>query len=208
MQFSLSIIGPVFEPSLKILDGASESYLHSTAGNQSLRGLRCEFTGFGASIFSNLLKTACMLAIEFILRCLPNPCSTQKPEGYLFVCPAEDFRTGPNLFRWPDESAYWSLDTSGVVHLSPEDAKILGFPIIHTETRMKGNSWNSSIYEGLGRFHQGKGFDPDSQDVARHLDYPLFELSSEEATILACVEDRPGQCDLEDLALCQALGHL
>ncbi|KAF7353337.1 hypothetical protein MSAN_01521900 [Mycena sanguinolenta] len=42
-------------------------------------------------------------------------------------------------------------------------------------------SWDNSVYEGLRRFHQGKGFDPDSQDLARHLGYPLFELSSDKS---------------------------
>ncbi|KAJ6464400.1 hypothetical protein C8R45DRAFT_499019 [Mycena sanguinolenta] len=99
--------------------------------------------------------------------------------GYLFVCPPEDFRAGGNSFKWPDCPAYWSLDPSGADRLSRETAETLGFPGIRIQTHMSGTSWDISVYEGLRRFHQGKGFDPDSQDLARHLDYPLFELSSD-----------------------------
>ncbi|KAJ7094186.1 hypothetical protein C8R44DRAFT_718600 [Mycena epipterygia] len=38
-------------------------------------------------------------------------------------------------------------------------------------------SWHQSVYEALSRFYAGKGFDPNSQDIARHLGYPLYELS-------------------------------
>ncbi|KAF8209375.1 hypothetical protein K438DRAFT_1810924 [Mycena galopus ATCC 62051] len=31
------------------------------------------------------------------------------PARYLFICPVEDFRTGPNSFRWPEYPVYWSL---------------------------------------------------------------------------------------------------
>ncbi|KAJ7230805.1 hypothetical protein C8J57DRAFT_1386955 [Mycena rebaudengoi] len=41
------------------------------------------------------------------------------------------------------------------------------------------NSWDASVYTGLHQFHRGKGFDPDSLDVARHLGYPLLELFHE-----------------------------
>ncbi|KAJ6465022.1 hypothetical protein C8R45DRAFT_795238, partial [Mycena sanguinolenta] len=64
----------------------------------------------------------------------------------------------------------------GASRLSSEEAHTLGFPIIHIGTRITGHSWDRSIYQGLRRFHQGRGFDPESQDVARHLVYPLLEI--------------------------------
>ncbi|KAJ7927948.1 hypothetical protein B0H13DRAFT_2312126 [Mycena leptocephala] len=39
-----------------------------------------------------------------------------------------------------------------------------------------GFSWDASIYAGLRQFHLGKGFDPESQDVARHLRLPLYQV--------------------------------
>ncbi|KAJ6495980.1 hypothetical protein C8R45DRAFT_1131661, partial [Mycena sanguinolenta] len=96
--------------------------------------------------------------------------------GYLFVCPPEDFRAGGNSFKWPDCPAYWSLNPSGVDRLSLETVETLGFPTIHIQTTIYGRCWGDDVYYGLRRFHQGKGFDPDSQDLARHLGYPMFEI--------------------------------
>jgi sRNA-binding protein len=45
--------------------------------------------------------------------------------------------------------------------------------------KFKGNSWDPGVYAGLRKFHQLKGFDPESEDVARHLGYPIYQLSRE-----------------------------
>jgi hypothetical protein len=124
-------------------------------------------------------KTVLVLALEFRLVCLPNTHNTHESEGYLFVCPPEDFQTKENLFRWPDNPAFWSLDSSGAVPLNAEGARNLGFPILQLHTVAHGLSWDRSVYDALGRFHRGKGFNPESQEVAIHLGYPLYELSSE-----------------------------
>ncbi|KAJ7871705.1 hypothetical protein B0H14DRAFT_207096 [Mycena olivaceomarginata] len=165
-------------------------------------------------IFTQLQKTAhsedyvCVTAISFALQLLPNAYNTDEPDGYLFVCPSEDFRVGPDSFRWPDCPAYWSLDPSGAARLSTEDAKILGFPIIHIETILSGWSWDSSVYDGLRRFHRGKGFNPDSQEAAIHYGYPLYELSSEPVGLVPCVGIGGFDwCNQKDPALCQTLGH-
>jgi hypothetical protein len=101
------------------------------------------------------------------------------PHGYLFLCPAEDFRTKPSSFRWPDCPAYWSLDRLGFERLSTEDATGFGFPSIQLSVKVGGQHWDASVYTGLRQFHQGKGFDPDSQDLARHLGYLLYQISAE-----------------------------
>ncbi|KAJ6464548.1 hypothetical protein C8R45DRAFT_1024379 [Mycena sanguinolenta] len=179
---------------------------------------------------SNLDDYVFVYMTTFRLRCLPKP-QAQQLQGYLFICPPGDIRTGENSCKWPDCPAYWSLDPSGAVPLSSEDAKTFGFPIIHIETLVKGYSWDDSVYQGLQQFHTGKGFDPDSQDMARDLGYPLFELSTEEvpplaygttdlndlqyipadrlshSTVEGGLEEGPWHCDLEDPARCQALGH-
>ncbi|KAF7337229.1 hypothetical protein MSAN_02275300 [Mycena sanguinolenta] len=101
-------------------------------------------------------------------------------EGYLFVCPPRDFRTGNevqrNLYQWPDCPAYWSLDPSGTTRLRTDEARILGFPTIHIETVVLGRSWDCSVYKGLRRFYKGKGFNPDSREVAKRLGYPLYKV--------------------------------
>lgn len=102
------------------------------------------------------------------------------PPGYLFLCPLADLRSDtPTSLRVPDCPAYWSLDPSGVEHLTTEEAQALGLPIIVVEMEVIGDSWDGSVYAGLRQFHQGKGFDPDTQDLARHLGYPLFWVSSD-----------------------------
>ncbi|KAF7377011.1 hypothetical protein MSAN_00119100 [Mycena sanguinolenta] len=101
------------------------------------------------------------------------------PEGFLFLCPTEDFRSGPSSFCCPACPAYWSLDPSGVYRLGPEEATQRGFPIFKLTTEANGYSWDDSIYEGLRQFHEAKGFDPYSQDVVRDLGYPFYLLSSE-----------------------------
>jgi hypothetical protein len=42
-----------------------------------------------------------------------------------------------------------------------------------------GKCWDASFYAGLRQFHQAKGFDPNSQDVARHLGHSLYQLAAE-----------------------------
>ncbi|KAJ6464943.1 hypothetical protein C8R45DRAFT_776807, partial [Mycena sanguinolenta] len=64
---------------------------------------------------------------------------------------------------------YWSLDPSGATHLGVEEATDLGFPSARLYMILEGKSWDASIYSGLQQFHQSKGFDPDTQDLARHL---------------------------------------
>ncbi|KAJ7874158.1 hypothetical protein B0H14DRAFT_114617 [Mycena olivaceomarginata] len=97
--------------------------------------------------------------------------------GFLFLCPPEDFQIGETSFKWPDRPAYWSLDRSGVDQLTLEDAVNLGFPSFRLSTQFRGYSWDPSVYAGLRQFHQAKGFDPDSQDVARYLDHPLYQMA-------------------------------
>ncbi|KAJ7636204.1 hypothetical protein FB45DRAFT_716636, partial [Roridomyces roridus] len=60
--------------------------------------------------------------------------------------------------------------------LSDEDACHLGFPAISCTTEIQGVSWRSSAYVAMASLHRGKGFDPYTQDVARHLKEPLFQL--------------------------------
>jgi hypothetical protein len=57
-----------------------------------------------------------------------------------------------------------------------EEAINLGFPLMDFNMEIYGFSWDASIYAGLRQFHLGKGFDPESQDVARHLRLPLYQV--------------------------------
>ncbi|KAJ7642197.1 hypothetical protein FB45DRAFT_366286 [Roridomyces roridus] len=111
------------------------------------------------------------------------------PKGYLFVCPPDHLRTGPDSFAWPQCPWFWSMDPNGDYPLTEKDALSLGFPQIQMETRIRGLSWPSSVYEGLRTFHAAKGFDPDSEELAHQLGIPLLEVSGREAPLFSNVSD-------------------
>ncbi|KAJ6622209.1 hypothetical protein B0H10DRAFT_1732637, partial [Mycena sp. CBHHK59/15] len=99
------------------------------------------------------------------------------PTGYLFLCPFEDLQTADRTgFHYPDLPAYWSLDPSGNEKLSVGEANHLGFPPLVLTMDVFGTSWTEKTYSALCQFHQAKGFDPESQDVAQHLGYPLYQF--------------------------------
>ncbi|KAJ7455196.1 hypothetical protein FB451DRAFT_1143981 [Mycena latifolia] len=102
------------------------------------------------------------------------------PPGYLFLCPLEDLQSDSQSYlRHPECAAYWSLDPSGVERLGMEEAEQLGFPAFEFEMKALADSWDESVYNGIRQFHQGKGFDPDSQDVALELGCQLYQLSAD-----------------------------
>ncbi|KAJ7111702.1 hypothetical protein C8R44DRAFT_932932 [Mycena epipterygia] len=99
------------------------------------------------------------------------------PSGYLFLCPLSDLQSDiPARFQHPDCPAYWSLDPSGVERLNMEEAEYLGFPRLNLTMAAQGWYWDDSVYHGLRQFYKGKGFDPYSQDVARELGHPPYQL--------------------------------
>ncbi|KAF7353116.1 hypothetical protein MSAN_01498900 [Mycena sanguinolenta] len=154
------------------------------------------------------MKTVCVDDVWFIIQITGEH---DIPEGYVFVCPPQDFCSGTechaNLYQWVACPAYWSLDPSGADRLSTEDATNLGFPTIHIETILSGGSWDRSIYHGLRRFHEGKRFNPESQEVARQLGYPLYEVLRDRMLFPAREVDWTGQCEQDDPSLCRLLGH-
>ncbi|KAJ7642107.1 hypothetical protein FB45DRAFT_365499 [Roridomyces roridus] len=111
------------------------------------------------------------------------------PKGYLFVCPPHHLQTGPDSFAWPRCPWFWSMDPNGDYPLTEKDALSLGFPQIPMETRIRGVSWLSSVYEGLRTFHAAKGFDPDSEELAHQLGIQLLEVSGGKAPLFSNVSD-------------------
>ncbi|KAJ7636193.1 hypothetical protein FB45DRAFT_1024325 [Roridomyces roridus] len=96
------------------------------------------------------------------------------PDGYLFLCPTEHFQIGPNSFQCPELPWYWSLDETGAHPLSESDSLQRGFPSVELHTTVDIRTWNARIYEALRHFYRGKGFDPESQEVALWLGQPLY----------------------------------
>ncbi|KAJ7838052.1 hypothetical protein B0H13DRAFT_1651038 [Mycena leptocephala] len=100
------------------------------------------------------------------------------PAGYLFLCPPTHLQScTPMRFRFPECVAYWSLDPWGLQRLSVESAQSLGFPLPVLSMHLSGHRFDNAVYTGLRHFHRGRGFDPESQEVARYLGMPLYQLS-------------------------------
>ncbi|KAJ6566374.1 hypothetical protein B0H19DRAFT_1066686 [Mycena capillaripes] len=118
--------------------------------------------------------------------------------GFLLLCPEKDFQIGPSSFCWPDCPTYWSLDPSGVERLSTEEAAAFGFPSLELTTRIGRYTWDASVYAGIREFQRAKGFDPESQDVARHLEWPLFYPCNEADAPFAHVNEEEEYSSDED----------
>ncbi|KAJ7670167.1 hypothetical protein DFH06DRAFT_162084 [Mycena polygramma] len=123
---------------------------------------------------------------------------TALPTGFLFVCPPGAFFTGQFSYCWPECPAYWSLDPSGVERFTIEEAIELGFPTLQFSTYIDGRSWDSSVYAGLRKFHQAKGFDPYSQDVARHLGHHLYQPAANVYAPFAHIDDADASSEDDD----------
>jgi hypothetical protein len=93
-------------------------------------------------------------------------------------------------FQLPVQSAYWSLDPSGVNQLSGEVAEDLGFPALEVKMGARVQSWDASVYDGISQFHKAKGFDPYSQEVALELGYLPLQVSCDRETLLT--HSKPG----------------
>ncbi|KAJ6555797.1 hypothetical protein B0H19DRAFT_1070961 [Mycena capillaripes] len=66
-----------------------------------------------------------------------------------------------------------------------------------SNTLRQKRSWDTTVYAGIRQFHKAKGFDLDSQDVARSLGQPLYELSGVKDVPFAHVDDEHS-CAEED----------
>jgi hypothetical protein len=96
------------------------------------------------------------------------------PAGYLFLPPLENLGSGSHACE-----AYWASDPWGVEPLNIKDARGSGISAPAMCVRAWGQSWDAFIYAGLRQFYRVKGFNPEGQDVARDLGYPIYRLSPE-----------------------------
>ncbi|KAJ7231620.1 hypothetical protein C8J57DRAFT_1027940, partial [Mycena rebaudengoi] len=65
---------------------------------------------------------------------------------------------------------------AGVERLGPEDAESLGFPPLELRMEVYGRCWTQEVYARFRQFYESKGFDTNTQDLARRLGYPLYEV--------------------------------
>jgi hypothetical protein len=126
--------------------------------------------------------------------------------GYLFLCPLTELQAeDPTCFRIPDCIAYWSLDPSGVKRLSGEVAEDLGFPAIQVKRYALVRSWDASVHDGIRQFHEAKGFDPYTQEVAIELGCPLLQVSCDQEVLLAHSKPRISVSILLMLSQCNKM---
>ncbi|KAJ7116884.1 hypothetical protein C8R44DRAFT_791587 [Mycena epipterygia] len=88
----------------------------------------------------------------------------------------------------PREALYWSLDPHGSTRLTSEMAEELGVPHVFLESWVTGASWTQQQYDMLAEFHDTKGFNPFSPDIAITLGYPLVEERTTPRTSVSKVD--------------------
>ncbi|KAJ7057435.1 hypothetical protein C8F01DRAFT_991960 [Mycena amicta] len=139
--------------------------------------IRDNFDSYGMCVIHLSVHNQLNFAVIVAPAQVKVECSAQSiPTGYLFLCSAyralanEDSKEG---------IAYWSLDPLGYKRLSREEARARGFPNLAITKEFDRYSWDVSVYEEIRALHIARGLDPDSQDIARSLGYPLFELVSD-----------------------------
>ncbi|KAJ7174094.1 hypothetical protein C8R43DRAFT_635400 [Mycena crocata] len=78
----------------------------------------------------------------------------------------------------PDAAFYWSLDPQGLTRLTAEMAEEFCVPQVLFQCEVLGPAWTASDYALVRQFHIAKGFDPNSQDAAIRLGYPLVKTDA------------------------------
>ncbi|KAF7328407.1 hypothetical protein MVEN_02556400 [Mycena venus] len=127
------------------------------------------------NISSNYERYRIVDGIEYRLS-FRNTSEVSPEDGYLFLCPLANFHApGSTRFTHPNLAAYWSLDPSGTRRLNHWRATMLGFPSVEFKMKVWTRTWDENVYVGLQQFHRGKGFDPNTRDVARHMGIVLYE---------------------------------
>ncbi|KAJ7209207.1 hypothetical protein GGX14DRAFT_331468, partial [Mycena pura] len=94
---------------------------------------------------------------------------------FLFICPPASLLSSDGTrLQIPERLVYWSFDPNGAQPLTIIDELKFGLPLIAPSLEVVGKKFDASVYTGLHQFYRGKGFDPESLDVARHEGHPLF----------------------------------
>ncbi|KAK6983800.1 hypothetical protein R3P38DRAFT_3112382 [Favolaschia claudopus] len=99
---------------------------------------------------------------------------------WLFLPPYQAFlSTDLTRYCFPDDEPYWSFDPSGKGHLSSNEAIALELPHCQLEISVYHTFVDEALLKDLHTFHTSKGFNPDSQEVAKYLGLPLFCFGDE-----------------------------
>jgi hypothetical protein len=102
-------------------------------------------------------------------------------KAYLFLfSPQVEILDGKlTVINPPDaEKYYWAFDPAGLHQLTHEIAEDIGLPTPEFTIAPYGFFWEEEETNLIHEFHAAKGFDPESQDVAIAMGYPLVDIEA------------------------------
>ncbi|KAF8164390.1 hypothetical protein K438DRAFT_268341 [Mycena galopus ATCC 62051] len=100
---------------------------------------------------------------------------------YLFLFPPQvEILTGHFTVAFPPETEryYWAFDPEGLDRLTHALAEDIGLLKPRFFFHCWPVSWDKREEDQICEFHAAKGFDPDSQDAAVALGYPLVDIEA------------------------------
>ncbi|KAJ7818709.1 hypothetical protein B0H14DRAFT_1369514 [Mycena olivaceomarginata] len=110
---------------------------------------------------------------------------------YLFLFPpqVEILDSQLTVINPPDaEKYYWAFDPAGLDQLTHEMAEDIGLPTPKFTIVPYGLLLEEDVTNLIREFHAAKGFDPESQDVAIAMRYPLLDIESMKRSIQELTE--------------------
>ncbi|KAK7001908.1 hypothetical protein R3P38DRAFT_1775448 [Favolaschia claudopus] len=170
---------------------------HTAAGTQEYFQL---WVCYSAAQDSSITQAAYLTQVNYVLSCVGNNRDPQAysfvasveahikrtynacrcPDAYLFLPPQSAFLTSDRTrIQYPSLTPFWSRDPGGGERLSEEEAVYLGLPTIEIEIEVKHALLCDGVHEALCEFYQGKGFDPDSAQIAKQLNLPMMHFPDE-----------------------------
>jgi hypothetical protein len=191
------------------------NYIFSRDKNYSPWDVYCK-SQFCLFLYIDLLLPVATTSIFFFFSLQPTSQPNElRDKAFLFLPPLMDFLSPDGTrFQYPTRTPYWSLNLSGDPPLAPAHEIALGLPSVKLEIVMEGRYYSPQVYEAIREFHQHKGFNPESQDVARKLGDELYHLVNDEMdpdtqpsrrTYCPCQRYRVFvRCKLMDLSICSS----
>ncbi|KAJ7863602.1 hypothetical protein B0H14DRAFT_2264546, partial [Mycena olivaceomarginata] len=67
---------------------------------------------------------------------------------------------------------FWSFSPDGKERLKESEAEELGVPKVLLQTLVYGQSWSKQQYNLIHEVQLAKGFNPETNELAKYLDYP------------------------------------
>ncbi|KAJ7930773.1 hypothetical protein B0H13DRAFT_2264091 [Mycena leptocephala] len=135
---------------------------------------------FNATEFITSIRFFCNLNahLDFTLRgTFMADAPTDKVYLFLFPLQVDVVNNLLTVTNPPDtEKYYWAFDPVGLNRLTHETVEDFGLPAVEFSIGLMGRRWEESDYDMIRDFHVAKRFDPDTQDTAIAMGYPLIDI--------------------------------